>query len=238
MKKSYFIVALSLLTLSFSYSPVLAQDAEKKEFNTKKTEVNIAIANIFAKNDLFYSYYFFDGDNILNYFSGQYIPRPELQVGIKLHSDKGAFRIGTNFQFYTENIENQSGSTEKIKLSDFGFKLNLGYEWDLTYNRVVVYYGADLSTAFSTSNITQEYNNTTQESTLNDFGLGINPFLGVNCFITPNLSIGTEVKFTAEYVTGKSTNTNSSFTSNGEEKLSGFRTYFGPLGFLSINIYF
>jgi len=66
----------------------------------------------------------------------------------------------------------------------------------------------------------------------------VNPLLGVNVFVTPHLSIGTEVKFTAEYVSGKATYESSSGSNSNDTKSSGFRTRFGPLGFLSINIHF
>jgi hypothetical protein len=56
-------------------------------------------------------------------------------------------------------------------------------------------------------------------------------------YILPNLSIGTEVKLTSEYFTGS---TNEKYEYSGSDSgsgLSGFRTSFGPLGFLSINIH-
>lgn len=238
MKKSTFLIALYLLFTSLFASPVLAQDAENKEFNNKKTEVNIAVANIFAKNNWLLPYYYLDGTDLIYEYYYEYIPQPELQVGVKLHNAKGAFRLATNFQYFNNTYENTSGSTNKSKVNNLGFQLNLGYEWELTYNRVVIYYGADLSTSIDTRKVSQENYNSTNDSKYNEFGLGINPLLGVNCFITPNLSVGTEVKFTAEYINGKSTYSSSESSSTNENKNSGFRTYFGPLGFLSINIYF
>lgn len=237
MKKSTFLFAFCLLFISFSVSSVLAQNDENKEFNTKKTEVNIAVANIFAKNSWLYPYYIIDGSDLIYDYYYDYIPQPELQVGVKLHSKKGAFRLGTNFQYYNNTYENTSGSIEKSKVNNLGFQLNLGYEWELTYNRIVIYYGADLSSSILTRKVNQE-SYYTIESKYKEVGLGISPLIGVNCFITPNLSVGTEVKFTAEYISGKSTYSNSHFSSNEDYKNNGFRTYFGPLGFLSINIYF
>jgi hypothetical protein len=65
----------------------------------------------------------------------------------------------------------------------------------------------------------------------------MSPLVGVNFFITPNLSIGTEMKFMMEGFSGKTI-----YEYNGEEqetdKSNGFRTQFGPLGFLSFNIHF
>ncbi|HEY9114591.1 MAG TPA: hypothetical protein VIN10_07810 [Bacteroidales bacterium] len=238
MKKSPFLIAICLMLTSFSVIPIFSQDVETKQFNNKKTEVNIAVANIFAKNNWLFPYYYFDGSDFIYDYYYEYIPQPELQVGVKLHNDKGAFRLATNFQYFNNTYENTSGSTNKSKINNLGFQLNLGYEWELTYNRIVIYYGADLSTAINSRMLSQENYNSTNDSKYNELGLGINPLLGVNCFITPNLSVGTEVKFTAEYISGKSTYTSSESSSTNENKNSGFRTYFGPLGFLSVNIYF
>ena len=225
--------------------PIVAQDIDTKEFNTKKTEVNIAVANIFAKNNLWFPYYYFD-DDYFPYAYSDYFRQPELIVGLKFHGDKGAFRLGTNLKYSNIKTEDKSGPTDNYKFKNFGTTLYLGYEWHTTFSRVNIYYGFDVSTAYTSTYLEHEYSNhypnyeiRKTETKMNEFALGVNPLVGVNVFITPNLSIGTEVKFTAEYVSGKSESTSSNSTSyNGESKSSGFRTRFGPLGFLSVNIHF
>ena len=73
-----------------------------------------------------------------------------------------------------------------------------------------------------------------------EVSIGINPLLGINIFITPHLSIGTEAKLMLEYASGKSKSFTNGYDGSheSESKNSGFRTRFGPLGFLSINIHF
>ncbi len=70
-----------------------------------------------------------------------------------------------------------------------------------------------------------------------EISYGVSPLVGVNFFITPNLSIGTEMKFIMEGFSSKTTNEYNGQEQN-ENKSSGFRTQFGPLGFLSFNIHF
>jgi len=64
--------------------------------------------------------------------------------------------------------------------------------------------------------------------------------IGVNVLVTPHLSIGTEVQFTVEYMTGtvKQHYTNTFSETNDLTKMKGVRSHFGTLGYLSVNIYF
>jgi|GEM_PF-1984712 len=243
MKKSISIILFSVFLVSFFTSSICAQEAQKQEFNNKKTEVNVAVSNIFAKNNLVYPYYYYydiNGDYYVDFYLGDYYPRPELFVGVKLHNTKGAIRLGANLNYSNMKNEEKSSSNATYTIVGFNTQLNLGYEWHLTYSRVNIYYGLDLSTALS--NVKSESENDYANGSINtnkysEVGVGINPLLGVNFFITPHLSVGTEVKFTAEYVSGKVTYSNSSNDIENENKTSGFRTRFGPLGFLSVNIH-
>ena len=245
MKKAAPFLVLCFLLTSILSLPVVAQDTDTKEFNTKKTEVNIAVANVFAKSNMWYPYYYIDGGDYIPYLYSDYFRQPELVVGLKFHGNKGAFRLGTNLKYSNIKTEDKSGPTNNYTFKNFGTTLYLGYEWHTTYSRVNIYYGFDVSTSYTSTYIEHEYANSypyelrKNETKMNEFALGVNPLVGVNVFITPNLSVGTEVKFTAEYVSGKSESTTSnSNSSNAENKSSGFRTRFGPLGFLSINIHF
>lgn len=241
MKKLLIISTCFLFFSTISIS-LLAQETE--EFNTKKTEVNIAVANIFAKNNYLPSYYYFDGDYYM-YAYTDYYRQPELVVGLKFHGNKGAFRLGTNLKYSNVTYEEQNGSADKYTYRNFGTTLSLGYEWHSTFNRVNIFYGFDVATSYSGYFMEQEYSSSypyeqrVEETKTNEFTIGVNPLVGVNFFITPNLSVGTEMKFIAEYVSGKSKNSsNSSNSVDQESNSSGFRTRFGPLGFLSINLHF
>lgn len=245
MKKSILYLLACFLFTSFFNLSVEAQDTENRMFNNKKTEVNIAVANIFAKTNLFYSYYYLESLYYDSYIYSHYYSKPELVVGLKFHDDKGAFRLGTNLAYSNITHEEQDGPTNKYIITDFSSLIYFGYEWHSTYSRVNIYYGFDVSSSYKNTKVkhdyTQTYPNTfvSRESVLNEFTIGINPLVGVNVFITPNLSIGTEFKLTAEYVSGKSkSTTTSNYSDSDETKSSGFRTRFGPLGFLSVNIHF
>ena len=223
----------------------MAQDEVPQEFNTKKFEINIGIADIFAKNDWWYPVYYIDeyGYSLFYYPEGNYYKQPNLIVGFKYHCKKGALRLGMNFRYNSGSHEDVDTPGTKFTYNNFGSALSLGYEWHSTFGRVNVYYGFDGSFSYTKYYAEWEqqgsYTEITDTHTLNESTLGISPLVGVNYFITPNLSIGTEVKFTAEYASGKSKNEN--FNSNqyniNEQERSGFRTYFGPLGFLSLNIH-
>jgi len=239
MKKSV-VIFICVQILSLSCISSFAQ--ETKEFNTKKIEVNIGISDVFAKNNILYPYYYIDGEYYLQYVFSDYIRKPELVVGLKFHNEKGAFRLGANLNYNNITTKEGANDDEKLYFKTFSSKFNLGYEWHSTFSRVVLFYGFDLSTSYSRNYYKNDYSNnmgqSVNETTLNEFTVGINPLLGANIFITPNLSIGTEVKFTAEYVSGKTKQEFSDFPTNTESESSGIRTHFGPLGFLSINLHF
>lgn len=242
MKKSVYFLVLSILLTSILSLPATAQEAEKNEINKKKTEINIAVANIFAKNNIWYPYYI-DGD-YFPYAYGDYFRQPELVVGLKFHGVEGAFRLGTSFKYSNFTNENDGGPTDKSTSKNFGTTFYLGYEWHSIFNRVNIFYGFDVSTSYSSYYIKYEHSSSyppgtrTDEYSVRETTLGVNPLVGVNIYITPHLSIGTEVKFTAEYVSGKSKSESSGSSSTDKSKSSGFRTRIGPLGFLSINIHF
>lgn len=242
MKKLISIILFSVFFVSFFTSSICAQEVKPQEFNNKKTEVNIAVSNLFAKNNLVYPYYYYElnGDYYLDFYLGEYYPRPELFVGVKFHNTKGAVRLGANFNYSHMKNEEKNGGDNIYTIAGFGTKLNLGYEWHLTYSRVNIYYGLDLSTALSNARSESENdssNGSVSTNKYSELGVGVNPLLGINFFITPHLSVGTEVKFTAEYISGKVTYSNSSNNIENENKISGFRTRFGPLGYLSVNIH-
>ncbi len=243
MKKSIPFLILCFLLGSIFSIPIVAQDEGSNEFGSTKTEVNIAVANIFAKNNIWYPYYYIDGE-YFPYIYGDYFRQPELVVGLKFHGDKGAFRLGTSLKYSNITTENEDGPTEKYTNKNFGTTIYLGYEWHSTFNRVNIFYGFDVSTSYTSYYSKYVYSSSyppgtqTDETRIREITLGINPLVGVNVYITPHISVGTEVKFTAEYVSGNSESESSNYSSTNKSKSSGFRTRIGPLGFLSINIHF
>jgi len=231
---------LLIVIFSMGFNSLMqSQETEKTAFNTKKTEVNIAIANVFAKNNQ-YPYYVYDGSLVLPYYLYYDFnqPRTKLIAGLKFHNPKGAVRLAAEFGYNSRKYDNgdNSANSSSYKTLEAGF--DAGYEWHSTFNRVNIYYGFDLSFAhanyksINTVNSNEEY--TTKSG---EMSYGVSPLIGVNFFITPNLSIGTEMKFITEGFTGKTTDAYNGQEQN-ENKTSGLRTEFGPLGFLSFNIHF
>jgi hypothetical protein len=235
MKKTLSMLLIVIFTMGIT-SAMLSQETEKTAFNTKKTEVNIAIANIFAKNYI-YPYYLYDGDLVYPYFDDFNAPRTKLIAGLKFHNPKGAVRLAAEFSYNSRKFDNgdNDATSSSYRMLDAGF--NLGYEWHSTFNRVNIYYGFDLSAAHTNYSYINTINDDEHTTRSREISYGLSPLVGVNFFITPNLSIGTEMKFMTEAFTGKTI-----YEYNGEEqdtdKSSGFRTQFGPLGFLSFNIHF
>lgn len=247
-KKFYQTIIVFLIALILGL-PAIAQEEETPAFNNKKIQINIGVADIFAKNYWWYSVYFTDeyGNLVLQYPFGEIIKQPSLLVGFKYHLGSGALRVGTNLSYNGGSLENDDPSENKNSYSHLGAKLNLGYEWHSTFGRVNVFYGVDGSFGYTSNETKSEYEYSSYPSeitsTFKETLVGINPLVGVNFFITPALSIGTELKFTAEYTSGKLTSERNygspqpPYDNSQEQKRSGFRTYFGPLGFISLNIH-
>jgi hypothetical protein len=249
LKKFYLPVIVFLIALITSLTAI-SQDAEKPEFNNKKVQINIGVADIFAKNYWWYSVYFTDeyGNLVLQYPFGEIFRQPNIVAGFKYQLGSGALRFGANLSYNSGSLEDDNPRETKNSYSYLGTKLNLGYEWHSTFGRVNVFYGVDGSFGYTNNEIRSEYMNydypSESTSTLKESAIGINPLVGVNFFITPALSIGTELKFTAEYTTGKLTSEFIDgapqppvYDRNEEQKSNGFRAYFGPLGFISLNIH-
>ena len=242
MKNTLITITCFILLSTLCLSNLSAQ--ETVEFNTKKTEVNIAVTDVFAKSNLYYPYYYIDGEGYLfsNYIYSDYFRQPALLLGVKFHNAKGAYRLSTDLQYSSLKQEGDNASLQKVTYTTFGAKLNLGYEWHSSFNRVNIYYGFDISTSISNRKIKNEYNayngDTKSETKITENTYGINPLLGVNVFILPNLSVGTEFKFTAEYISGKLEEESTPSNNSNGSTVSGIRTHFGPLGFLSINLHF
>ena len=249
MKKKTFLPALVCLLILTSGYTAIAQEEQENEFNSKKFQISIGIADIFAKNNWWYSYWYADeyGSLLYPYPDDMYYRQPNLVLGFKYHGNKGAWRLGLNSRYSSSTFEDSDGTGRKYSYSNFGLGLGLGYEWHSTFGRLNVYYGFDASVSHTTYCVESELMGTpivsTDKNTNKETAYGLNPLLGINFFITPNFSIGTEVKFSAEYISGEfkheETNDNP-YNPNYEEsgeKRTGFRTYFGPLGFLSLNIH-
>ncbi len=220
-------------------SLIIVKGQDNLIFNTKNTQVNIGITNIFAKNFVYYDYYFLDGEIYPTLVYDNLYNVPGVQLGVKFQNSKGAFRLSTTASFSSLNQEGDDPSN-KSSHSAFSSSLNLGYEWQKTFNRVVIYFGFDITSELVNRKFTYENSNyngfVKSETKINEYSVGIRPLLGLNVFIFENVSVGTEIQYSAKYYTGTEKN---SYTSSpdSKSKFNGIRTYFGPLGFLSINVH-
>ena len=240
------LLILSTIVLAFFLHipfQVFSQNDTTKSYNIKKTEVNIALANIFSRTSPNPYYYIDPYSNLISTYDFlQFYPYTKLIVGMKFHNKKGATRLGLSLHFGSNKRERDATypRTEKITRTLGGFYV--GYEWHSTFRRVNIFYGLDVSSTYLNYKANIEESSTTEELKIREFTAGINPLVGVNFFITPNLSIGTEARFIMEYVGGKEQSSvdrpGGTTDSQSESKSSGFRTRFGPLGLVSINIHF
>jgi len=242
--------ALILLFFScFLSNMINAQDEINKEFNTGKTEFNIAVSNIFSKA-YWYPVYIVDNYGNIIYYTNYILdnrPLPKLSIGVKFHNKKGAFRLGTSLNYRNQKVSGEDNTPEVDRVKTFLGEIYFGHEWHTTFQRINIFYGFDVTAAYNNIYDKSEYNgqsyNSTSEYKYNGLIFGIDPLLGVNIFITKHISIGTEAKLLLEYSTGKSvskeeTTNPYSNPSESTSKFSGFDVSFGPLGFLSVNIHF
>ncbi len=233
-----------MICCAFALSSITLLAQEKATYNTNKTEVNIAVANIFVKSPYYPILYNFNGIEYL-WYDYDYLKvqrSPEVLLGVKFHNPNGAVRLSASFNHRNYSVDELGNlNNYSFNMNHTGLRINAGYEWNKTIGRLVIYYGCDLSYSYMNFNSKSETDiNSTSESKINQNTVGIAPFLGTNVFILPNLSVGTEVKFFNEYLFGnyKDTYTVSGNSNTDEEDFSGFNSYFGPVGFISINLYF
>lgn len=240
MKSSLLITVIIIFALQFFYTAGYSQESKKDSFNIKNTEITIAVADIFAKNERINYYYINTSGGFIPYITNdpEYIPRTNLQLGAKFHTLKGAVRLSCGFNYSNYTSEDKAINDIKIKKSGSNIRFATGYEWHYTIARVNIYYGADFSWALSNYNFKLVDGSSEVVIKSNVTYLGINPLVGVNYFITPHLSVGTELRFTAEIYTGKEKVDNVLNNTNYEYDINGLRTYLGPLGFISVNIHF
>ena len=238
------IILMALLCISIG-STSFAQDTEKENTGKKKVEFNIGISNIFAKSnwDLlmfdYYDNYFFDPQEL-------FLPQhTSLVAGMKSHNKKGAIRLSTSINYSNQNYDDPDDENDENNYQSFSLDLNLGHEWHINYERVTVFYGFDITGGIHNMTLTQKdlEDNYERKYKINNYGFS--PLIGMNYFISPKVSIGTEVKYIIMGYTGSNEYTHKytdgTFdpqTMSSKSNYDGFKTYFGPLGYLSINIYF
>ena len=83
-----------------------------------------------------------------------------------------------------------------------------------------------------------DYGRDISDKTIEDIkGFGVRPLIGGKYFLTPALSVSTEIGFSMETYKGTETEKNSEVEEDDKTKISGSRRGFGPIGQISINIH-
>ena len=240
MNSLFLRTTIIILAIQAMLTVCYSQESAKDSFNINKTEINIAVADIFAKTRQLDYYYVNSSFGFIPYKmeSYEYIPKTSIQLGVKFHTLKGAIRLSCGFNYSNYSSVDKTNKDNELTFNGSNARFATGYEWHYTIQRVNIYYGADFSWTLSNYNFKLEDGSETVTSKSNITHLGINPLVGVNYFITSHLSVGTELRFTAEIYTGKEKVDNPLNNMCYENDINGIRTYLGPLGFISVNIHF
>ena len=235
--KSLFLV-ISIFAFSLS---IFAQKGVKDNF-TNNHEISFSIDDIFSSKEIdhdpYESPYGYSND-LYNFFTYD-LKITRLGFGYKYHFAKSALRSKLTFRQNKNNII-KPGKEEK---SDYLlYELFLGYEFNKTLNKTQIFYGADLF--FNYYNINAEYKNIAVGSeSLESYkykktGFGISPLIGVKYFISPMISISSEMKFIIERYNGDYIMDYDAYTPDTNHKyvFDGNHFKIGPLGNISINIH-
>jgi len=189
-------------------------------------------------------------------------------LNYKYHFAKSAFRVGLAFN----NSNNHTSTPNSIypgnpNTTDYllsRYRVNLGYEVDKNFTRTRLFLGFDIYYDRKDEiNKTESFNQDSYYPDPDDTSVyllvkvnyknrnenitniyGINPLLGIEYFLTPNLSLSAEARFIIEI--NKSKNTNMDYNdhpNHGRYDLTsssqkGFTTQIAPLSYLSVNIHF
>lgn len=221
--------------------PVFVYGQKNEDFQiNSKNELNIVIDDIFAKEVVYPIYEYINGAYYV-YNPSSNVTTPRIGLGYKFHFSNSALR--SKISLGSKNTTNENKiDTNKTENSIFSYSISLGYEFHKNFNRTQLFYGADvyLNNNKSTYKNTSTYNSETYTSETNTSSraLGISPLIGVRYFLSPAISLSTEVKFSIENLTGENNSSYSQNDSKNKNEFSGFQTYFGPIGQLSINIHF
>lgn len=238
MKKFVF---LALIVLIVNVEKVQSQSDTIAHF---KHEISIVIDDVFAKQN-YVVYPFYEPYWSMYPSPPAIIPLntnvPKIGFAYKYHFPKSAIRSKVSFgsKSNTRNNVNDTSTTESYYSTSL---ISLGYEWNKTHGKVQFFYGIDVTIRSSNYSFENKSTNDgvdySSETEQNFNALGLSPLLGVEYFVTPKLSISTEIKYILEAYVASETNKYSGSRSETKYEESGSNNYFGPVGQISINYNF
>jgi len=241
MKK--YIVAAFVFTICYGITNIYSQE-KKPELLYSKQEISIVVDDLFGKQT-YVSYPYFDPYYLPIYSYIRILPVnvniPKLGLAYKYHFNTSALRA--KIAYGSSNSKSESiRDSSKTESSVSSMQVNLGYEFNKTFEKVQVFYGIDVSMKISEVSSESSYiyqNETyTTENEQDYTAYGLSPLFGVKYFVTPKLSVSTEIKYTIETYEGSESSKYSGDNNKNTTNNSGTNTFFGPIGQISINFHF
>ncbi len=248
-----------LLTAFITLNAFARQSGEATK--TSNHELNIIIEDIFAPKyvqpNIYYvssseygpsyypySYYSFD-------LTDQKITKTGL--GYKYSFGSSSLRAKVSIGFNSSEEEDTSANMS-MNTKLFAPNIALGYQFHTDMGKVSLFYGADIlfeykKYAVEMERTVERWDNysgsiierkTEQKYEYTDRSLGVSPLFGIQYYITPSLSLSTELRYAVSFIKGKNKVRIIETTTPEEnaETNTGIKTELGPLGQLSINVHF
>ena len=208
----------------------------------KHHEISLNYDDIFAKTDNNPIYFYDQYNNLIYVQSISSIPK--VGIGYKYNFSNGAIR--SRFMIGSSNNKSEDRSyPSTYETNLLNLTIALGYEYHMNIEKTQIFFGSDIYTGYLKNTTISTYTSgispsaTIKSTRLSEtLSYGISPLIGVKYFITPALSISTEMRFMIDFreETNSSTGTSGSTTLGTKE--NGFETRFGPLGQISLNLHF
>lgn len=232
---------IALVIALFSLLHIVSFAQEDESNSTKKHEVSIIFDDIFKKEIVVSDYYYYPYSSVPE-FSSIYLAKAGL--GYKYHFDKLA--LSSRITFGSDNFTNEEEDRDN-KYSYIQTEAKLGVESYIGSGKAQFIYGINALYNYSGYDYERETGSSTQNIEVTQQGYGLGIVLGAKYYITPMLSVSTEIRPNIEFYNSKRTNTYKddavyydelrTVVTSEESETSGMRTNFGPVGNLSINIH-
>ena len=225
------IIIIALISL------ISTVDTFAQENKISKHELSIVIDDIFVKS--YYNNMYLDKDMYYYNILPENALMPKLGLGYKFHFSKSAIRLTNTFAF--SNYQQDNEVSYKNENTVIGLNSFIGYELHKNFNKTQFFYGLDASLKYYKSKSKSEnyHNNPVYINTYKEVfkAYGIAPFFGIKYYITPNISLSTELKFLVQSYNKEYTSSSTYNNSENKSTVKGINYQFDPLGQLSINIH-